>query len=88
MMPPQKMAELGEAMAAAIAANPNDNMAVHRALWEAKMARIAELEATLQRISTPTYGTELHDTDAERADVYWGHIKRMQQDAREALKPK
>lgn len=51
-----------------------------------KDARIAELEAALNEIASPTYGTEMHDTDAERADVYWGHIVRFQKIAREALK--
>jgi len=48
MMPPEKMAEIGEAMAAAVKADHDDNLAVHRALWEAKVARIAELEADLR----------------------------------------
>lgn len=55
MMPPEKVAELGHAMsaalAAAVAANPNDNVAVHRALWGEKLARIAELEAALRPFS-------------------------------------
>lgn len=54
-MPPEKVAELGHAMsaalAAAVAANPNDNVAVHRALWNEKLARIAELEAALRPFS-------------------------------------
>ena len=49
------------------------------------MERIAELEAALRNIAAPTYGTEMHDTDAERADVYWGHIVRFQKIARGAL---
>ena len=50
-----------------------------------KMLRIAELEAALRQIALPTYGTELHDTDAERADTFWGHINRFQSIARTAL---
>ena len=49
------------------------------------VVRILQLEAALRRIAAPTYGTELHDTDAERASVYWGHLQRAQQIAREAL---
>ncbi len=51
MMPPEKMAEIGEAMAAAIYANPNDNLSIHSALWAAKLARITELESVLARIN-------------------------------------
>lgn len=54
MMPPEKAAELGEAMAAALAAavkaNPNDNVAVHRALWKMQIGLTAELKATLRRV--------------------------------------
>lgn len=49
------------------------------------VVRILQLESALRRIAAPTYGTELHDTDAERASVYWGHLQRAQQIAREAL---
>lgn len=48
--------------------------------------RIAKLEAALSQIASATYGTELHDTDAERADVYWRHLQRAQQISRGALK--
>lgn len=47
--------------------------------------RILELEAALRQIAQPTYGTEPSNTDAERADIYWGHLSRFQRIAREAL---
>lgn len=48
-------------------------------------ARVERLEAALRTITATTYGTELHDTDAERADRYWTHLQRFQTIAREAL---
>ena len=47
--------------------------------------RIAELEAALRVIASPTYGTEINDTDADRADCYWSHLQRFQTIARKAL---
>lgn len=58
---------------------PNDNM------MQLAMARIEELEAALVTIAAPTYGTELSDTDAERAAVFWAHLTRFQNIARKAL---
>lgn len=39
----------------------------------------------LRRIAAPTYGTEIHDTDAERAVNFWRHLERLQKIARDAL---
>lgn len=47
--------------------------------------RIEKLEAAMREIAKPTYGTELHNTDEERADIYWTHLSRFQIIAREAL---
>jgi hypothetical protein len=47
--------------------------------------RVAELETALREIARPTYGTELTDTDSERADTFWGHIARFQSIARKVL---
>ena len=55
MMPPEKMAEIGETMSAAIAAavkaDPNNNVSVHRVLWDMQLARIADLEAVLRFVA-------------------------------------
>lgn len=47
--------------------------------------RVAQLEVALRSIAAPTYGTELGDSDAERAQVYWSHLARFQRIARDAL---
>lgn len=49
--------------------------------------RIEALEAALREIARPTYGTEINDTDAERADLLGRHLVRFQRIALEALKP-
>lgn len=56
-------------------------------VWKAA-DRIAELEAALREIARPTYGTEINDTDAERASILGRHLVRFQRIALEALKPK
>lgn len=52
---------------------------------DAARAKLAALVEALSKIARPTYGTELHDTDAERAHVYWQHIERFQRTAQQAL---
>lgn len=47
--------------------------------------RIAYLELTLRTISADTYGTEIMDTDEQRAEVLGRHLRRLQSIAREAL---
>ncbi len=68
MMPPDTMHELGQSMATALASaikeNPNDNVAVHRALWDRQRARIAELEALLSRADEVIIW-ELHMPDGQ-----------------------
>lgn len=46
---------------------------------------IKNLADALRRIAAPTYGTEIHDTDADRADTYWRHLERLQGIAQGAL---
>jgi predicted nucleotide-binding protein (sugar kinase/HSP70/actin superfamily) len=53
-----------------------------------KDQRIAGLEMALREIARPTYGTEINDTDAERADILGRCLVRFQRIAHEALKPK
>lgn len=48
-------------------------------------AEIKRLREALEIISKPTYGTELFDTDEDRAEVYWQHITRFQAIAKKAL---
>lgn len=48
-------------------------------------ARTDKLVEALEVIAKPTYGTELMSTDAERSEIYWGHIHRFQNLARAAL---
>lgn len=66
-----------------------DKLAESARSWqELASARGADLKAlveVLTEIAKPTYGTELHDTDAERAHVYWQHVTRFQSIARQAL---
>jgi hypothetical protein len=52
---------------------------------EAAEAKLAALVVALSAIAAPTYGTELSDTDAERASIYWQHLARFQKIAREAI---
>lgn len=47
--------------------------------------RITELEAALRRIAAPTYGTEIWDTDEERAAIYARHLEGHRRIAVEAL---
>lgn len=47
---------------------------------------ITELEAALEQIAAVTYGTELNDTDAERADHHWRTVCSFQSIARAALR--
>ena len=42
------------------------------------MRRLEKLEGAMRYIAAPTYGTELHDTDAQMAKIYWGHIRAFQ----------
>lgn len=55
------------------------------ALAPAPQAKLAALVDALSKIAHPTYGTEIHDTDSERADIYWQHIERFQRTAQQAL---
>ena len=52
---------------------------------DALKAKLAALVDALSKIAHPTYGTEIHDTDSERADIYWQHIERFQRTAQQAL---
>lgn len=56
-----------------------------RAECDALKAKLAALVDALSKIAHPTYGTEIHDTDSERADIYWQHIERFQRTAQQAL---
>lgn len=71
--------KLQEAARTGLDMSPGDPVAA----WAEK--HIAELEAALRKIAAPTYGTEINDTDAERADCYWTHLQRFQDIARKAL---
>lgn len=56
-----------------------------RAECDALKAKLAALVDALSKIAHPTYGTEIHDTDSERADIYWQHIELFQRTAQQAL---
>ena len=51
----------------------------------ALLDEIERLREALERIAKPTYGTELTDTDEERAKHYWTLLQVMQHIARKAL---
>ena len=51
----------------------------------AMIDEIERLREALGRIAKPTYGTELADTDEERAKHYWTLLQVMQHIARKAL---
>lgn len=55
---------------------------------EAASKEILRLREALAKIAAQTYGSDITDTDKERADHYWSHIQRMQWIAREALTTK
>lgn len=50
-----------------------------------KANEVMVLREALERIAKPTYGTELTDTDEERAKHYWTMLQVMQHIARKAL---
>jgi hypothetical protein len=54
-------------------------------LTNAAADEIERLRDYLTRIAVPTYGSELHSSDKELADIYWTHLKALQYLAREAL---
>lgn len=49
------------------------------------LREVQELRDVLSAIAKPTYGTELHDTEAELASHYWSIISAFQALARKAL---
>lgn len=67
--------------------NAHEKTRVNDLLKIKELERKAELlVGALEYISKPTYGTELTDTDAERKDILWNHLKIFQNKAREAIK--